>query len=83
MGNYIVDFVCLGRNLVVELDGPFHDAAKDAARDAWLNSEGYRVLRFSTKAVFEERETVLEAIKTALREPLLPSPLGGEGREDA
>ena len=84
MGNYIADFVCLSRNLVVELDGPFHDAEADAVRDAWLNDEGYRVVRFTTRSVFDDRDTVLEAIKAALRQPLLtPSPLGGEGREGA
>ena len=84
MGNYVVDFVCLARNLIVELDGPFHDPDADAVRDAWLNAEGYRVVRFTTRSVFDDRDTVLEAIKAALRQPLLPpSPLGGEGREGA
>ena len=50
IGAYIVDFVCLPHNLVVELDGPQHLEEKnkehDAARTAWLTARGFRVLRF-------------------------------------
>ena len=48
IGEYIVDFVCLERHLIVELDGGQHAAqvAYDDQRTAWLKSRGYRVLRF-------------------------------------
>ena len=50
IGRYIVDFVHLRGRLVVELDGGWHDLPEaelhDALRDAWLNTQGYRVIRF-------------------------------------
>ena len=49
-GPYILDFACLSMRLVVELDGSQHcDSAADALRDAWLESHGFRVLRFSNE----------------------------------
>ncbi len=48
---YIVDFLCPAARVVVELDGPPHEAAerraKDAKRDAWLSRQGFVVLRFT------------------------------------
>ena len=48
LGQYIVDFVCLERKLVVELDGGHHagEFLTDATRTAWLEVRGFRVLRF-------------------------------------
>src|SRR5262249_46740955 len=52
IGRYIVDFVCLERHLIVEVDGPQHaeeaHVARDERRDRWLDAEGYRVMRFQT-----------------------------------
>ena len=81
VGPYIVDFVCLKRRLIVELDGgihdaPFRDPERDRRRDAWLQSEGYRVLRFRNHEVESTPNRVLDRIREALN---LPSPLGGEG----
>jgi very-short-patch-repair endonuclease len=82
LGPYVVDFLSFHRRLVVEVDGPFH--GDDSARDAWLGSQGFRVLRFATRQVAEATETVLEAIRTAAEAPLLvPSPLMGEGGGEA
>ena len=46
LGPYVLDFVCLRYRLVTEADGPFHEPAQDALRDAWLAAKGFRVLRF-------------------------------------
>ena len=47
IGKYIVDFVCLERRLIVELDGSQHEGSlHDAKRDAWLRTQNFRVLRF-------------------------------------
>jgi len=92
IGTYVVDFVCLGRRLVVEADGPFHDSAADTIRDAWLASQGFRVLRFHN-AELAARDIVLgrifeAALAPSPRRPLdpssvtlraTPSPAGGEG----
>jgi very-short-patch-repair endonuclease len=50
IGSYFVDFVCLAAKLVVELDGSTHNELKDdydVRRQRWLESQGYKVLRFS------------------------------------
>jgi len=50
IGPYIVDFCCIPKRLVIELDGYFHtDPARierDRVRTLWLRAAGYRVLRF-------------------------------------
>lgn len=47
LGPYIVDFCCLPLRLVIEADGGQHNASPgDLARDDWLRSEGFTVLRF-------------------------------------
>ncbi len=63
---YVVDFLCAGARVVVELDGPPHESrearAKDAARDRFLRSEGFEVLRFSNVLVFGNCGLVLEEV---------------------
>ena len=51
IGRYIADFVCMTKRLVVEADGRTHDAAQDRRRDAWFDSQMFRVLRFSNEEV--------------------------------
>ena len=65
IGRTIVDFVCVARSLVVELDGGQHADAtvKDQQRDAWLRSQGYTVLRFWNNEVMLQLEGVLERIR--------------------
>ena len=45
---YVVDFVCLEKRLIIEVDGGQHNTqrAQDAKRETWLRQEGYTVLRF-------------------------------------
>ena len=65
---YIVDFVCLDRRLVVEADGSQHAGSPgDAARDRFLQAQGYRVLRVWNNDILERSEAVAEAILAALR----------------
>jgi very-short-patch-repair endonuclease len=68
IGPYIVDFVCFEHRLIVELDGSQHavQVEEDVRRTEWLNSQGFRVLRFWNNQMFEEREEVLETIWIAL-----------------
>lgn len=65
-GNYIVDFYCPDRKLVVELDGSQHyepsSETYDADRDAYLESLGLRVLRFSNSDVDTQFESVCQTI---------------------
>jgi very-short-patch-repair endonuclease len=75
---YIVDFLCVAAKVVIELDGPGHDApeqqAHDAKRDAWLRSQGFVVLRFPNEYVTENCGAVLDVVLAAVDARLCPSP---------
>lgn len=70
IGIYIVDFVCLEKRLIVELDGGQHlDNQKyDLERTAWLNGRGFNVLRFWNNDVLQQTASVIEKIMQALGE---------------
>ena len=84
-GDYVLDFVCLERGLVVELYGGQHmDAiAYDERRTLFLEGAQFRVLRFWNNEVFAELDGVLEVIRRELVARATPSPpsppLEGEG----
>ena len=85
VGQYIVDFVCLERKLIIELDGGQHalpdEARKDRQRDAWLEKEGYTVVRFWDNEVLMNRNGILDAIRERLNRtpsPQSPPLKGGE-----
>ena len=81
LGNYIVDFVCFERKLIVELDGGQHaeQVEYDAERDAWLREQGFTVLRFWNNDVLQNINGVKEIILSNLKSTpfLSPSPQGG------
>jgi very-short-patch-repair endonuclease len=63
IGPYIVDFLCVGAKLIVEADGSQHaESSHDEARDAYLASQEWKVLRFWNNEVLRNREGVLETI---------------------
>ena len=76
LGPYIVDFVCLGKRVVVEVDGGQHSEqiAYDTERSAWLEAQGFRVLRFWNHEVLKEIEVVKEVIAEALDSESNPPP---------
>jgi very-short-patch-repair endonuclease len=85
IGNYIADFVCFESKMVIEVDGGQHTASeKDTERDAWLQSQGFKVLRFWNHEVLTNIEGVLEVIRHNCLEsrnqdhpPLTPPIKGG------
>lgn len=84
IGAYVADFVCLQARLIVELDGGQHaeQTDKDKARDEWLKSQGFAVLRFWNNDVQANTGGVLQAILEhceSLPPHPCPSPAGGEG----
>ncbi len=83
IGAYIADFVARSHKLVIEVDGQPHggEEARDARRTAWLEQQGYRVIRFTNLDVERNVEGVLETILDALGTAPLPSPLPGGERE--
>ena len=69
IGHYIVDFVCLEKRLVIELDGGQHpqQVDYDLTRSTWLQSQGFRILRFWNNQVLEETDAVKETILGSLQ----------------
>ena len=85
VGQYIADFVCLERRLIIELDGGQHslpeELLKDSQRDAWFEKEGYAVVRFWDNEVLTNTNGVLEVISERLHRtpsPQSPPLKGGE-----
>jgi very-short-patch-repair endonuclease len=70
LGNYIADFYCASRLLVIELDGDSHYTERgqryDEARTAALAIEGLRVMRFANTEVMQDFEAVCRRIQDAL-----------------
>jgi very-short-patch-repair endonuclease len=69
---YVLDFYCAAARLVVEVDGAAHDMGdrpeRDARRDAWLGSNGLRVIRFDAADVMNDVNSVVLAILRACSE---------------
>lgn len=81
IGDYIVDFVCFRARLMIEADGSQHvESAADEQRTAWLECQGFRVLRFWNNDILLSGDSVATAILAALETPLPnPSPARVEG----
>jgi very-short-patch-repair endonuclease len=73
VGRYIVDFVSFRSQLVIEADGGQHGmpdgVRSDQTRDAFLQSRGFRVLRFWNSDIDTNLAGVRESILGALRYP--------------
>ena len=68
--NFILDFVCFEKQFIIEIDGSQHaDSERDAARDAVLMAEGFRVARYWNNDVLQQPSAVLEDILAKLAEP--------------
>jgi very-short-patch-repair endonuclease len=87
LGKYIVDFVCLEKKLIIELDGGQHaeQSSYDAERDAWLRDQGFSVLRFWNNDVLQNLSGVKDTILSKMEStPFLnPSPQGGARGKEA
>ena len=87
IGHFIADFVCHESRLIVEVDGGQHaNGITDIRRTAYLESHGYRVLRFWNNDVLSNLEGVVQVIAAAISTPHpaqaapeSPSPSRGEG----
>jgi very-short-patch-repair endonuclease len=82
---YVLDFVCYGDRLVIEVDSAAHDnearLRHDATRDAVLAREGFRTLRFLATDVMRNLDGVGIAIREAVAAPHPGPPHKGEGEE--
>ncbi len=65
IGNYIVDFYCAEKAVVIEVDGSSHDSKQleDAQRDEWLRSLGLTVIRLLAKDILQNLEGVVIFLK--------------------
>jgi very-short-patch-repair endonuclease len=79
LGRFIVDYCCLERRLVIELDGSIHDVQmeRDEERSYHLRAEGYTILRFANDHVMRDLHSVLAIIHDDATSP--PLPRTGEG----
>ncbi|MGB2578883.1 very-short-patch-repair endonuclease [Elusimicrobium simillimum] len=86
---YIVDFVCIDLKLVIECDGGQHDddKEKDKLRTGFLNSLGYKVIRFWNNEILKNEEGVYLSLQNMVEERKRlaspspqPSPQEGRGR---
>ncbi len=87
IGRYVADFACLATRLIIEIDGSQHAegpvAEADQERTRWLESEGYRVLRFWNNDITRNVEGVLEAIHHAISPAMtFETPLKHKRRRD-
>ena len=75
--DYIVDFVCLHKKLVIEIDGQYHlednQIVKDKSRTEDLQNSGYTVVRFSNEEVIGNTAEVIKNIKKLLMEVIPPN----------
>jgi len=91
IGPFIADFVCRDRMLVIEIDGSQHaDDPSEAGRTAFINNEGFSILRFWNNEVLSDLagvETLLRAIIAGHRPSpgwrFAPATLSPSGRGDA
>jgi len=70
IGSYIADFVCLSKNLVIEIDGLIHqipaNKSSDLERTEWLNKQGFEVIRFTNEDVLFNTDKTIKRISEKL-----------------
>ena len=90
VGRFVADFICIPKNLVIEVDGKIHAEREkeDAARTEYLEDRGFKVIRFTNDEVIGNVTAVIEKIKRVLNDQneneLRDTSLSfGEGRGEA
>ena len=82
--HFVVDFACLSKRLIIEVDGGTHgtdqEIARDRRRERYLRNQGFRVLRVWNSEIRENIEGVMDTIVDALGPPPPSPPRKGEGR---
>jgi 5-methyltetrahydrofolate--homocysteine methyltransferase len=70
IGRYITDFVCLKKRLIIEVDGLIHQLPEvkenDEFRQAWLESQGFKVIRFTNSEIIGDLDNVISKIEITL-----------------
>jgi very-short-patch-repair endonuclease len=82
LGIYIVDFACIKKKLIIEVDGGQHNQSRARAYDVerliWLEKQGFRVFRFWDNEVLLNIDGVMSQVVEALAN-IHPHPVQGEG----
>ena len=77
--DYIPDFVCLSKKIIIEIDGGYHfegeQPERDAEREEELAKQGFTILRFTNEEIINDIDKVLETISKTL-ENLSHNPIG-------
>ena len=72
IGDYIVDFVCLKFNLIIEVDGAYHNEpqqqTEDAIRSDYSRDHGFIILRFTNEEVLYDTESVIQTINKQIQQ---------------
>lgn len=68
IGQYIVDFICLEKKLIIECDGGQHNETVDKERTLFLENEGFRVIRFWNNEILNNIEGCWEIIQKSLND---------------
>lgn len=78
IGSYVVDFLCMEKNLVIEIDGGIHSLQKDydQHRQKTIRKHGFKMLRFTNDVVLHQLNLVLEIISNIQKQQTFPSPGG-------
>jgi very-short-patch-repair endonuclease len=84
IGWCIADFACPETRVIIEADGGQHGPERDSRRDEYLESLGWKILRFWNHDILQQTDSVLQVILTACQQrlegkPSPPLPLAGEG----
>lgn len=70
IGAYIVDFICLAKQLIIEIDGEYHRTKEqmeyDLVRENYLKERGYTILRFNNEQVIGDIHSVTATISKVL-----------------
>ena len=69
VGKFIVDFCCIEKMLVIEIDGGSHVGKEeyDQKRTMFLEEQGFYVIRFTNRMVYDQLDAVIEEIRSAAR----------------
>ena len=70
---YVADFLCPEKRLIIEVDGGQHTPERDARRTAYLESQGFRIIRFWNNDVLQNIDGVWTTIEEALTTPPHPT----------
>lgn len=70
IGNYIVDFICFEKKLIIEVDGGQHaeNYISERKRTKWFHDKEYRIIRFWNNEVLQNCQSVLEEILNCCRQ---------------